>query len=78
MVVDGSVSNWFDVVSSVPQGSVLGPLLFVLYTSEMFELVQNNLFAYADDSSLVAIVPTPESRSAVVATINSDLCISHK
>ena len=38
------------------QGSVLGPLLFILYSSEMFELVENRLFAYAYDSTLLAVV----------------------
>ena len=45
VVVDGATSKWISIVSVVPQGSVFGPLLFILYTSEMFELV-----AYADDS----------------------------
>ena len=49
-VVDGAVSEWIPIISCVPQGSVLGPLLFILYTSEMFELVENRLFVYADDS----------------------------
>ena len=43
-------------MSGVPQGSVVGPFLFVLYTSEMFDLVENRLFAYADDSTLLAVI----------------------
>ena len=51
VVVDGATSQWLDpIVSFVPQGSVLGPLLFILYTSEIFELVEKRLNAYADDS----------------------------
>ena len=49
-------------------GSVLGPLLFILYTSEMFELVENRLFAYADDSTLLAVVRKPGDRPAVAAS----------
>ena len=55
VVVDGATSEWISIVSGVPQGSVLGPLPFILYTIEMFELVEN-IYAYADDSTLLAVV----------------------
>ena len=54
--IDGAMSEWTPIVSGVPQGGVLGPLLFIIYTSEMFELVENRLYAYADDSTLLAVV----------------------
>ena len=55
VVVDGSASEWIPIISGMPQGSVLGPLLFILYTSKMFELFENRLFACADDSTLRAV-----------------------
>ena len=67
VVVDGATSEWIPTVSGVPQGSVLGPLLFILYTSEMFELVENRLYAYADDSTLLAVVRKTANRPAVAA-----------
>ena len=41
------------------QGSVLGPLLFFLYTSALFSFLENKLIGYADDSSLMVVVPSP-------------------
>ena len=72
VVVDGAASKWIPIISGVPQGSVLGPLLFILYTSEMFELVENRLFAYSDDSTQLAVVRRPEDRPAVAASHNRD------
>ena len=43
VVVDGASNEWIPIISGMPQGSVLGPLLFFLFTSEMFELVENRL-----------------------------------
>ena len=39
--VDGCSSKLVNVVSEVPQGSVLGRLLFLLYTSELFSILEN-------------------------------------
>ena len=52
VLVDGAASKWIPIISVMPQGSVLGPFLFILYSSEMFKLVENRLFACADDSTL--------------------------
>ena len=52
---------------------MLGPLLFILYTSEMFELVENRLYAYTDDSTLLPDVCKPADRPAVAASLNMDL-----
>ena len=52
---------------------MLGPLLFILYTSEMFELVENRLYVYADDSKLLAVVRKPADRPAAGASLNRDL-----
>ena len=49
VMVDGCRSKLVDIVSGVPQGRVLGPLLFLLYTSELFSILENNLIGYADD-----------------------------
>ena len=59
VMVDGCLGKLVNVVSGVPQGSVLGPLLFLLYTSELFSILENKLIGYADYSTLIAVVPSP-------------------
>ena len=40
-------------------GMFLGPLVLLLYTSELFSILENKLIGYADDSTLMAVVPSP-------------------
>ena len=54
VMADGCRSKLVNVVSGVPQGSVLGPLLVLLYTSELFSILENKLIGYADHSTLMA------------------------
>ena len=61
------------MVSGVPQGSVLGRQLFLLYTAELFSIVENKLCGYADHSTLVAVVPSSGERVAVLESMNRDL-----
>ena len=73
VMVDGCRSKLVNVASGVPQGSVLGPLLFLLYTSELFSILENELIGYADDSTLMAVVPFPGVRVAVAESMIRDL-----
>ena len=65
--MDGCPSKQVNVVSGASQGSVLGPLLFPLYTSELFRILENKLIGYADHSTLMADVPSPAGVRVKVA-----------
>ena len=65
VMVDGCRSKLVNVVSGVPQGSVFGQSLFLLYTLELFFILENKLIGYADDSTLMAVVTSPCVRVAV-------------
>ena len=73
VTVDGCRSKLVDVVSGVPQGSVLGQLLFLLYTSAFFSILENKLIGYAHDSTLMAVVSSPGVRVAVAESLICDL-----
>ena len=72
-MVDGCQSKLADVISGVPQSSVLGPLLFLFYTSELFSILKNKLIGYADDPTLMAVVPSPGIRVIVAESLIHDL-----
>ena len=70
MVLNGSSSRWVNVTSGVPQGSVLGPLLFILYVNDITDGLQSTLEMFADDSKLYRIIQTPEDVNILQEDLN--------
>ena len=56
VVLNGIPSQWLVVTSGVPQGSVLGPLLFVLYINDIAENIQCKLGVFVDDTKIYSII----------------------
>ena len=53
VVIDGEVSNWKSVLSGVPQGSVLGPLLFLICINDLDDNITSNVLKFVDDTKFL-------------------------
>ena len=56
VVIGDKHSDWRPVTSGVPQGSVLGPLLFVIFINDMPAVVNHIIKLFADDSKLIGVI----------------------
>ena len=75
MVLNGSYSEYSCIESGVPQGSVLGPLLFLIYINDLERNIKSNIKFFADDTMLFSIVKDPEISAN---ELNHDLDIINK
>ena len=56
VVLNGKCSQWSQITSGVPQGSVLGPLFFLVYINDLVDNISSEAKLFADDTSLFTIV----------------------
>ena len=70
VVLGGEESDPCPVMSGVPQGSVLGPCLFLLYINDMPDMIQSNIRLFADDTIMYLTVSNQTDCQALQADLN--------
>ena len=70
VAINGFYSEFASIESGVPQGSVLGPLLFLVYINDLEKDIKSNVKFFADDTMLYSIVNDPGTSAA---ELNHDL-----
>ena len=69
-VLSAKSSNWGDISAGVPQGSILGPLFFLVYINDLAVGLKCNVKLFADDTSLFTVV---EDSNTAANDMNHDL-----
>ena len=69
-VLNGKCSNWGDISAGVPQGSILGPLFFLVYINDLTADLKCNVKLFADDKSLFTVV---REANEAASDMNHDL-----
>ena len=54
--IRGAKSSWTEVRSGIPQGTVLGPILFVIYINDLPDVIASYVFMYADDTKIFRVI----------------------
>ena len=62
---EGAWSDWRRVLSGIPQGSVLGPILFLMFIDDLDEGLTSRILKFADDTEIFRVVKGPEDRNAL-------------
>lgn len=81
VVLHNYSSNWTRVLSGIPQGSLIGPLLFNIYVNDIESCLQtSNLLCFADDMKIYSSISSPEDVAAFQADLNrlESYCLSNK
>ena len=67
----GSQSDWVNISSGVPQGSVLGPFLFIVYVNDLPDVVSSELYMFADDTKLYHTITSKSDCDILQQDVNN-------
>ena len=65
VAVDGEESEWCPVISGVPQGSVMGPVLFLNFINDITDCISSNMRLFAEDSVIYRKITSSEDQKAL-------------
>ena len=72
-MLNGYKSGHKEVTSGIPQGSVLGPLLFVVFINDLPDQVNSEIFSFADDTKIFRNIKCPDDQKILQDDINTML-----
>ena len=78
MALNGTLSSPLPVKAGVPQGIVLGPILFLIFINDLMDFLENPLYPFAEDSTLCLDISHPSERQVAGSPLYSDLDENHK
>ena len=64
---NGQTSNWKEVLAGVPQGSILGPLVFLIFINDIPEGIKSNIKIFADDTSIFSVLKDNDRDSEILS-----------
>ena len=70
VVLGSKYSNWQDVTSGIPQGSVLGPILFTIFINDMPEVVESYMKLFADDAKIFKAIESLQDINIIQNDLN--------